>query len=59
MDPGGVHTYLTEQPSGMGDVCIGLLLCDDLPLAHHLRLRRAQKQQRLGYSGEQRTDYSV
>lgn len=59
MDPGGVHTYLTGQPSGMGDVCISLLLCDDLPLAHHLRLWRAQKQQRLGYSGEQRTNYSV
>jgi len=43
----------------MGDVCISFLLCDDLPLAHHLRMWRAQKQQRLGYSGEQRTDYSA
>lgn len=43
----------------MGDVCISLLLCDDLPLAHHLRPWRAQKQQCLGYSGEQRVDYSL
>lgn len=56
MDPGGVHTCVTAKPSRMGDVCINLLLCDDLRLAHHLRLWRAQKQQRLGYSGEQRAD---
>ncbi len=75
MDPGGVHTCglisasgritanghtcVDAKPSRMGDVCISLLLCDDLPLAHHLRPWSAQKQQCLGYSGEQRVDYSL
>lgn len=51
LDTGGIHTRIPCKPSGMGDVCISLLLCHDLPLAHPLRLRSPQKQQCLGCSG--------
>lgn len=54
MDPGGIHPCEAREPSGLGDVCVCLLFHHDFPLARHLRLRRTQKQWRVGSSGKHR-----
>lgn len=39
MDPGGVHTRLPGQPSGLGHVCVHFLLRDDHALLLPLHFR--------------------
>lgn len=48
VDPGGVHPRDPAQPSGMGDVCLRLLLRHDLPLDDHLHSWMPQEQRQLG-----------
>lgn len=48
VDPGGLHPCGPSQPSGLGDVRLGLLLRHDLPLDDHVRSRVSQEQLWLG-----------
>lgn len=48
VDPGGVHPREPAQPSGVGDVCLCLLLRHDLPLDGDLHGWMPQEQLRLG-----------
>lgn len=48
VDPGGVDSRVSTEPSGMGDVCLCLLLRHDLPVDDHLHGRMPQEQLWLG-----------
>lgn len=48
VDPGGVESRDSTKPSGMGDVCVCLLLRHDLPVDDHLHGRMPQEQLWLG-----------
>lgn len=48
VDPGGVHPRGLPEPSGMGDVCLRLLLRHDHPLDDRLHRRMPPEQLRLG-----------
>lgn len=52
VDPGGVHAGGAGQPSGLGHVCVRLLLRHDLHLDGGVRLRGAPQPQQLGCSCE-------
>ena len=52
VDPGGIYTCEPKQPPRLGDVCVGVLFCHDLPLAHRLRSWGPQEQWRVGRSGK-------
>lgn len=58
VDPGGVHPREPAQPSGMGDVCLHLLLRHDLPLDDHLHGWMPQEQPRLGRCRKPRVQMS-
>lgn len=50
MDPGGIHTRLPGQPSGLGHVRVYFLLCDDhgLLLLLHFRVQSKEDVEFLG-----------
>ncbi|XP_042341809.1 uncharacterized protein LOC121942616 isoform X1 [Plectropomus leopardus] len=50
LDPGGVHAGGAAEPSGLGHVCLRLLLHHHLHLAGGVRLRGAPQQGQLGRS---------
>lgn len=51
MDPGGVHTRLPRQPSGLGHVCVYFLLRGDHALFLHLHFR-PQSEENLEFLGK-------
>lgn len=55
VDPSGVHAGGAGQPSGLGHVCVRLLLRNDLHLDGGLCLRGAPQPQQLGCSCELNT----
>lgn len=48
MDPGGMYTGGSRQPTGLGDVRVRLLFHHDLHLDVHVRLRSASQQRGMG-----------